>query len=250
VVSSASSIESDDQVSSTSNDESFSHIQELCGFAGIVPSNRDLSSWLGSVRFEEEDNVLTASASFQACLLDRCKLIAGSESPPRVAIPHNTRPETEKNYHKALENLCCGIGLAQRKGLCCDSFTFLYLASKESDHKAVELHCVETAALMELHSNLTLYTEDVLQSQNLRSFIMADLTRLKMLLPKTMHLNFASEGLIDVVHLASLVIQLLCLAFSVYLKAHIGPIQPFFLALQYTPYDYLVRRTLNLEDHI
>ncbi|KAH7310302.1 hypothetical protein BKA65DRAFT_165419 [Rhexocercosporidium sp. MPI-PUGE-AT-0058] len=227
VVPGASSIERDDQMSSTSKDESY--IQELCGLAGIVPSNRDLSSWLGSVRFEEEDNVLTASASFQACLLHRSKLTTGSKSTPQVAVPHNTRPETEKTCRKALENLCYGIGLAQRKGLCCDSFTFLYLDSKGPDHKAVELHRVEIAALIELRSNLTLYTEDVLQSQNLQSIMMADLTRLKMILPKTMLFNFTSDGPMDVVHLTSLAIQLLCLAFSSYLKAHIGPLRPFFV---------------------
>ncbi|CZR54710.1 uncharacterized protein PAC_04594 [Phialocephala subalpina] len=217
----------------TSNEESLRHIQELCGLAGIAPNNRDRRKWFGSVYFEEERGMLAASISYQPCLPDGIGANLGSEISTKDDAAQDILVKTMSNCHKALESLCDGIGYAQRRGLCCNSFTFLLLTPQGSHCEIIELVRVEVEPVKELLLNVakltqSLYTDDIA----IRKSILSNTSFLDRIFPETMRHSLITGlfmGWANRVNHVSLVVQFLCVAFSSYLTAHLGPIQPFFL---------------------
>jgi hypothetical protein len=145
-----------------SDDETMMYLEELCGLAGVVPSSPDLSNWVGTVKFEEnDDESLAALVSFRPLPENSGNLEQVFAPTSPGDIPDlGLLAEISKRAIKALENLCNGIGLAQRSGICCDSFTFLYLLSGPvliSDlvyNDLIELRQVQVTTVLNLHSKL------------------------------------------------------------------------------------------------
>ncbi|KFY16125.1 hypothetical protein V492_01542 [Pseudogymnoascus sp. VKM F-4246] len=193
----------DYRLSWTSDNESLTYIEELCGIAGVVPNTRDLSKQVGSVKFVEEDDTLTASVSYHP----------DSKDEKDHKLPSH---DDSSNILQALENLCSAIALAQRSGICCDSFTILQF-SVISDHKVIELCRIKVRVVLDLYSEFLSFianprVEDwkgIFQGAALSSFT-----------------TTTFEGALDYYSLA---VQFFSVGFSSYVKSHVGAMRPFFL---------------------
>ncbi|KAF2184514.1 hypothetical protein K469DRAFT_175914 [Zopfia rhizophila CBS 207.26] len=232
ILSTTSGDKKDHRASWASDDESLTHLEELCGLAGIAPNTRDLSKWVGSVKFVEEHDILTALVSFRSTL--------SNGSPEEVSGPPGHNNATSEsllqlscNSLEALKNLCNAIGNAQKRGICCDSFTTLRLNNIISGQEVIELCQVRVTTVLELRSKL----ETFLESYQVRSKPFESLAREAIdcaegILQEALYPSrtaFFSNSLEKMLHCCSLAVQLLSLTFSSYIKAHIGAIQPFFL---------------------
>ncbi|KUJ12830.1 uncharacterized protein LY89DRAFT_737737 [Mollisia scopiformis] len=212
------------QLMELSSDESTTLLEELCGLAGVVPDHRNGMAWTGSVRFEKQDNLLTASVSYRRND-DEHSLASLAEVNPFFSI--DTVDRMYRMIH-VLSNLCSGIAHAQRRGLCCDSFTFLFLQSGGLGRPIIELcHLKVMCASMLLEGLRTLRTENILRLPLTAMEDVKGFTR------EIFHafdlVNFSAITEVQIVDHASLAIQFLSLAFASYLKAHTSPFQPFFL---------------------
>ncbi|KAE9363004.1 hypothetical protein N431DRAFT_449826 [Stipitochalara longipes BDJ] len=220
----------DYRMSWTSDDESLTYIEEFCGLAGVVPNTRDPRQWVGSVQFEEEDTRLTASVSFRS---DR-----SNDQLEVLFEPANITDRSlgqgllqgSKNTLQALKRLCNAIGHAQRRGLCCNSFTFLLLNSNEAGQEVIELCQVRVTAVLELYSKLEVFTASLLyESGDSHSFIPNILDIAKSILQEATPPPSFTTTLEGISEYCALLAQFLCLAFSSYIKAHVGAFHPFFL---------------------
>jgi hypothetical protein len=219
----------DHRVSWTSDDENLTYIEEFCGLAGVVPNTRDLRQWVGSVQFEEKDTILTASVSFRSDLSDD-KPEGGFESPNSndKYLPQGLAQGS--NTLQALESLCNAIGHAQRRGLCCNSFTFLYINSNESGQEVIELRQVRVPAVLELLSGFKAFIANhEFQSGDSYPFMPDILDFAKSILQEATPPPSPPTTSEEIFEYYSLLAQFLCLAFSSYIKAHVGVFQPFFL---------------------
>ena len=82
-------------------------VEELCGIGGVVPSSRNVSTWQGSVTFEDQSSVSVityATASY---------------------VARQSRSDLVGKISKVLTNFCATAAAVQSSGLCYDSFNVL-----------------------------------------------------------------------------------------------------------------------------
>jgi hypothetical protein len=189
-------------------------IEELCGVAGISPTTRIMTEWIGSAEFENGNEVLSVSYTL---FTDK-------------NLATNTRTLQSRIY-QALEGVCSAAGLMQSYDFCCDSFTFLKIRSYNREQSItipVEVTSVSFQLIIGLAEalkstqqlDLDEYTSNELRqaSEAILQFISPELTR-----------GQDRSNVEWYLHLCALAVQFLCLGFLSYMQAHIGPIQPFFL---------------------
>ncbi|PLB51074.1 hypothetical protein P170DRAFT_464077 [Aspergillus steynii IBT 23096] len=97
-------------------------VEELCGLAGIGPTARTESDWVGFVELHEDNQ--SAVVSY---------ILATDE------IPMFSVDRLWSRISQALEKLCCAAGLIQARDLCCNSFTFLRLRNENLEAPAKPL---------------------------------------------------------------------------------------------------------------
>ena len=176
-------------------------VEELCGIGGVVPSSRDMSTWHGSITFQEQSSmsVITYAASSPAAPQSRNDLM--------VIISN------------VLANFCNAAAAVQSSGLCCDSFTVLLCIQNCLELRRIEFHHAWT---MMSHINLALQdngTEIAIRHCVKEAEYI--LQELRVPIPEmTPNADL---------HYCTLAAQFLCLAFLSYVQAHVGSIDPFFL---------------------
>ena len=208
--------------------ENLSFIQELCGIAGVVPKTRDLAKWIGSVTFVEDQDGLTAAVTYQ-CNVSSKSETEPSES-PLLLSHHNNREkrdiEQSSKILQGLEHLCSAIALAQRSGMCCDSFTILKIHSTPHFQAVMELCRVQVTTVLILKSRFASFLDD-LRFSGAESY--------NYLTPRfpddfdewfLMRYYRTSESFLNTY---SLVTQFLILGFFSYINAHVGSLHQFFL---------------------
>lgn len=247
-----------------SDDKDLTYIEELCGLAGVVPNSRDLTKWIGSVKFVEEDRILTASVSYHSHAFERY-----SKRPERHG--HGSQSEATDLLQngspilEALDNVCNAIGLAQRRGICCDSFTMLGAGENNISGRVVEMHRITVAAILDLRSRFKAYLEGVTKigrpSESLSSLAKEILHRVEEMTqglfscsptgsfeigtqefrskmdantsePESKSKTAVKQKGIEketVLNSCGLAVQFLSLAFLSYIQAHVGALKPFFL---------------------
>ncbi|EAU39331.1 predicted protein [Aspergillus terreus NIH2624] len=99
-------------------------VEQLCGLAGICPTDRDVQNWAGSVDFCEEGQAAKVSYTLPT---DEDEF-----RPFRI---------TKTRIFSVLTCLCTAIGLVQEAGLCCSSFTTLKFTSL--DHQSPNAYTAE-----------------------------------------------------------------------------------------------------------
>ncbi|KIW63761.1 hypothetical protein PV04_08739 [Phialophora macrospora] len=170
-------------------------VEECCGIGGVVPSSRDVSSWNGSVTFEERSSV------------------------SMVTYAVSSRTELLVRISNVLDKFCTAAAAVQSAELCCDSFTVLLRMGNCLELRRIELR---PAAEMAFYINLVLQ-DDNTQAALRRCVQRAEyiLQELRVTIPETIP---------DVdLHYCALAAQFLCTAFLSYIQAHVGSIDPFFL---------------------
>lgn len=191
-------------------------IEQLCGLGGVSPISRDTTKWRGDVHFEDKGRTAHITIS--------------SPSAKAVFIT----PEDTQGVLDRLEEIVLGLsralGSAQDAGLCCSSLTVLSYSHppQEGPNPGVRLVSAEFSDIETLLEALDeLWEKDISDIPNEWSAatfgpflgqIFPDAT-----LPSQ---ELAHSGSL---HMASLVLQLLCVGLLSYKQAHVGGIRPFFL---------------------
>ncbi|KAL9048620.1 MAG: hypothetical protein Q9162_007628 [Coniocarpon cinnabarinum] len=173
-------------------------VEELCGIGGVAPLFRDSRQWNGVVTFEDDANVSVVTYL------------------PTATSPL-LRPLAQRLY-AVVSRLCTAAATVQSKGLCCDSFTFL-VHEKDS----LKLRRIQFLKVTKLASSLQFLcasksVEAVSGCAIAASDILQELPLPILRIPTPCDL-----------HYSALAAQFLCVAFSSYIQAHIGPLEPFFL---------------------
>jgi phage tail protein X len=185
-------------------------VEQLCGLAGICPTDRNAQKWAGSVNFSEED---------QAAKVSYILPTDEDEAHPFGMI--------KARILSVLTRLCTAIGLVQEAGLCCSSFTTLKFTGL--DHQSPNAY---TAELIPVPFDTVVRLTQAVQSSDescSSELLLAAKAVLQLVSPEIADLG--SQQDLDCLHLCALAAQYLCLGFVSYMQAHTGPIQPFFLDL-------------------
>lgn len=188
----------------------------MCGLGGVSPFSRDLDKWHGDVQFE--DKGATALITI---------------SSPSAKAAFITEEDTQGILNR-LEEIVLGLsgalGNAQDAGLCCSSFTVLSYSHplQEGPNLGVRLISIEFSDIEKLLEALDeLWEKDISDIPGdwstatigpLLEQIFPDAPSLSLELPQ-----------ISVLHMASLILQALCVGLLSYKQAHAGPLRPFFL---------------------
>ena len=184
-------------------------IQELCGLAGILPSDRDSRKWNGHAAFGKEEDNMTVSIYFDS------KDMLGT------------------NVLKAFRGFYSAVAEAQDRGICCTSF--IILRSLGDGDRAVELCRLEVQSLVSLFVDLRRATSDF-QNTQLVNQVAAQAEKLcepflgsqkPQVCPVVV--DPALDNVAAMLHYSSLAVQLLNLGFLAYIRAHVGAFHPFFL---------------------
>ena len=174
-------------------------VEELCGVGGVVPSSRDVSTWDGSVTFQDKSSVSVITYAATS------------------GTVRQSRNDLAFRISNVLANFCAAAAAVQSSGLCCDSFTVLLCIQDCLELRRIELqHAMRMASYIQLavqgdNSAIGLCTqsaESILQE-------------LRVSIPKTT----PNADL----HYCALAAQFLCAAFLSYIQAHVGSVDPFFL---------------------
>ena len=174
-------------------------VEELCGIGGVVPSSRDVSTWNGSVTFEDESSgsVITYAST--------------------SGTVQQSRNDLAFKISNVLGNFCAAAAAVQSSGLCCDSFTVLLRMQDCLQLRRIELrHAIQ----MEIYIHLALQEDNSAIGLCLQS-AESILQELRVTIPKTT----PNADL----HYCALAAQFLCAAFLSYIQAHVGSVDPFFL---------------------
>ena len=175
-------------------------VEELCGIGGVVPSSKDVSTWHGSVTFEDQSSV--SVITYAAASADA----------------RQSRNDLMGKISNVLVNFCAAAAAVQSTGLCCDSFTVLLRIQDCLELRRIELrHAVKMA----FYINKTLQDNTEAAVQQCVQRAESILQELRMTIPET-------TPNVDL-HYCALAAQFLCTAFLSYLQAHIGSVDPFFL---------------------
>jgi tetratricopeptide (TPR) repeat protein len=191
-------------------------VEELCGVAGVTPTTRDRESWDGFIIFKEENSVATVTCS-QSLESDRSKHCA-----------------IISRLINSLGRFCQAAGYAQAAGLCCDSFTILWLPLQYTGQQSPLDPSVEVCRIdFELPLQLLSELKDLSAVRNTSS---ADVSRaqkvaLQILRPFAQLITevFFDDSVNAGLQICSLATQVVCLGFLSYTQAHAGTIRPFFL---------------------
>lgn len=212
-----------------SNEETMLRLEELCGLAGLAPHYRNETPWYGSVNFDEEsDGTLTASVSFKssgaASVIDE----QGLNYKP-ISHTHAQELEELNDTITSLRLLTLAIGYAQGEGICCDSFTCLFFSRIRLGHDVIKLCHIELSAIREFQLALdSLLVHTLTDVTNFEACEAVESCSRK-IFPEFQHHLTITTSLTEVLDLASLTTQALCLAFCSYLRSHLGPLKLFFL---------------------
>jgi tetratricopeptide (TPR) repeat protein len=191
-------------------------VEELCGIAGVTPATRDREKWDGSIRFEEENSVATVTCSqpLESVHSEHCTIIS--------------------RLINSLGRFCQAAGHVQAAGLCCDSFTILWLPTQYTRQQSPLQPSVEVCRIkFELPLQLLSELEDL---SAIRNTSPVDVQRVQKTASQI--LRPFLEGITEVFYddsvnaglqICSLATQVVCLGFLSYTQAHAGTIRPFFL---------------------
>jgi hypothetical protein len=190
-------------------------VEELCGVAGVTPTTRDREKWDGSIRFGEENSVATVTCSqpLESVDSDHCATIS--------------------RLINSLRRFCQAAGHVQAAGLCCDSFTILWLSTQYAQQfplePLVEVHRIDFELALQLLSELE--NLSAIRNTSPVDILRAQKTASQILPPFVQGVTEVSYG--DSVkaglQICSLATQVICLGFLSYAQAHAGTIRPFFL---------------------
>ncbi|KAJ5460987.1 uncharacterized protein N7458_002539 [Penicillium daleae] len=185
-------------------------IEELCGLAGVSPRSRNMTDWVGSAEFTEENQMVAVSYTLPT---DQSHVFDLKSFKSRIS--------------RALEYFRSAAGIVQSHGLCCDSFTVL--TSKNQNHKeAATLTAEVTPVDFQLVLNLAEALKSPPELPTVDKLLAASRAILNIVCPTLPELRGGSD-IQYCLHLCALTVQFLCLGFLSYTQAHIGPLQPFFL---------------------
>ena len=238
-----------------SGDEDLTYIEELCGLAGVVPGSCHLNEWIGSVLWEKMAFGPHWCYTIHPLLKDIPKYLSG------IVMKSKTTDllfQIGSAIFEALDKLCDAIGLAQRKGICYDSFTMLGVDENNISGGVIRMYRITVAAILGLRSRFKAYLEGVTkigrQLESLSSLAKEILHRVeevtqglfspgptssfeigreefqfKMVAntsgPESKSKKTATQTRIEeetVLNSCALVVQLLILAFLSYIQAHVG----------------------------
>ena len=181
-------------------------LEELCGLAGIIPSDQDRSKWNGSVRFEEQNSVAIVTHSQPQDDLESSQYVTMAFHIARIM--------------KSLENFCLAAAHAQAAGLCCNSFTIVRVESESS----VKLETIDFMLAEQMLGHLNHISNEPVHYGDIQR---AAARILEPISGEDLYYN--NYDIHDTLKKCSLATQVLCLGFLSYSQAHIGPIRPFFL---------------------
>jgi hypothetical protein len=183
-------------------------IARLCGLAGILPISRNLRELDGTVDFEHDQGQITATLSYR---------VDGDDSEDSICVTQRLL----KICHK-LQN---AVGLFQKSGICCSTFTILHW-----NDTSVEIYEIQVAIVLHLALLIGQTTADAVGAQRLGDFANKIL---EMFDPRSTRSGEAETTdigslLMIAMHRASVALQLLCLGFLSYSRGHAGELRPFF----------------------
>ena len=176
-------------------------VEELCGIGGVVPFSKDVSTWHGSVTFEEQFSVSVITYAADS------------------AVTRQSRNDLVVRISKVLANFCTAAAAVQSTGLCCDSFTVLL---RKQD--CLELRRLEFCHALAMSLNIDL----ALQNNDKGAAIQQCVQSAECVL-RELRMPIADTTSNADLHYCALAAQFLCSAFLSYVQAHVGPIDPFFL---------------------
>ncbi|KAM5360459.1 hypothetical protein ACJZ2D_013737 [Fusarium nematophilum] len=177
-------------------------IEETCGLGGVSPCSRDKNRWNGTAEFQEENSVV---------------LIRHQAPSSPAASAH----DTISRLIRVAENLSTAIRTVQNAGFCCDSFTVLRISATSSEAACPELQ------LSRVDFALAGRVRGLLREPVIEELRIVSQAVLSHALGQS---NSDGPGATeDILNLASLALQFLCLGFLSYAQAHIGMLHPFFL---------------------
>ena len=234
-------------------------IDEICGFAGVVPSRKPASQWDGQVHFTEVDGFTTAKVSYD--LGD---------------VGDGISDDLLQRLRHVGVRLRRAFGLLQGHRLCCDAFTVLTESHAESTERVLDLRHISVEAVLPLLDLLDEQLSEPTDMQRLcraAEILLCDFmpeergTLLDDQLPEVIDIQHSdrtaetplcnpmpeqredslNEQLSETVdmqpldrtaetstqrahHLTSLVLQMLSVGLLCYSHAHNGPMQPSFMA--------------------
>ncbi|KAI9148048.1 hypothetical protein HJFPF1_11869 [Paramyrothecium foliicola] len=202
------------QVTAKTDQEIRRIVEELCGLGGIAPH----STYSG---------LSGGTASFEA---RNTKILLRHESTGRLAF------HSHNNLVRIAERFSTAIRTVQDAGLCCNSFTVLRISHTESDGTCPELQLIRVP--FQLATSLLDALKTSVWSGPLSPATSWSQSPRKVLQRESQqvlahvfggHHTFSCSTDKEVLHLASLALQFLCVGFLSYIQAHVGMIQPFFL---------------------
>ncbi|CZR69879.1 uncharacterized protein PAC_19779 [Phialocephala subalpina] len=200
-------------------------IQGMCGLGGVVPVSKNLDEWDGTI------DVASHSSSV-SYIRDHEWAMAKTD---RVGFISKVFARTRNS----LEGTLKAIGCIQQQGLCCDSFTVLVRNSKDrSKTPRAELIRTEIKPALDLFHVLTRLSREYNSTEELDKLFEHEQEPLlhsiaKILKPFPGFYDFISDGgeatMSSVLHVCTLAVQFLSLAFVSYVQGHCGNLRPFFI---------------------
>ncbi|OAG06554.1 uncharacterized protein CC84DRAFT_1142451 [Paraphaeosphaeria sporulosa] len=191
-------------------------VEELCGVAGITPTTRDREKWDGSIAFEEGNSVATVTCA------------------QPIEVSDSERSTIVSRLINSLRRFCLAAGHAQAAGLCCDSFTILWLPTQYTRQQLPPDSSVEVCRIeFELPLQLLSRLEDLSAIHNMSpvDVLRVQQTASQILRPFVQGITEVSfdDSINADLQICSLATQVVCLGFLSYTQAHAGTIRPFFL---------------------
>ncbi|RDW62019.1 hypothetical protein BP6252_11452 [Coleophoma cylindrospora] len=189
-------------------------LSEICGLAGVVPTNRDQRQWVGAVGFENNNS--TALVSYY---------MGDNDGMSR------TRPLLSR-LDEALDRLCSAIGMVQSHGLCCNCYTILRFPPPQNGATtAVELCRIDLSLAVELFQAL-----DSLAAAHTEAAARRCKAAANTVLNIVCGDGFKDDVQEDrrdsddnILHMCSMAVQILTVGFLSYCQAHTGSMELFFL---------------------
>ncbi|KAJ6102932.1 hypothetical protein N7486_005359 [Penicillium sp. IBT 16267x] len=190
-------------------------IQELCGLAGVKPTTRKITDWVGHIELSDSDRSLSVS----------------------YALPTDKKTPTDfriiwSRIARALEGFYQAAALMQANNLCCDSFTILKSGSPGHDPSSSslgEIISVSFKSVLELIEELQDFMNLDSEFPNSERLLLSASTAILELIWPDIPKVPGGSSVEWCLHLCALAAQFLCLGLLSYSQAHIGPLQPFFL---------------------
>ncbi|KAL9098636.1 MAG: hypothetical protein Q9163_005743 [Psora crenata] len=176
-------------------------VEELCGIGGVAPFSRDVSTWHGSVTFEEQSSVSVITYATDS------------------AVTRQSRNDLLVRISNVLANFLYATSAVQHTGLCCDSFTFLL-----RKQNCLELRRVEFCHALTMSSIINL----ALQDNDTETVVQQCAQKAEYIL-RELGMPISNMTPNADLHYCALAAQFLCSAFLSYVQAHVGSIDPFFL---------------------